>query len=112
MLGKNFLLGTGAIGILAWRLIDPKGSYATLFDISHLLTEAFAGYEVITRLVSMVLVDQFNGLVLGIAFTAFLYAALGAIRQAATWPLRYRRRMHVPLSRYTLPKRVSRLRFA
>ena len=108
MLGKNVLIGGIATACLAWRMADPKGSYATLYDISHMLTDTVAGYEMLTRLISLVLVDQFNGLMLGVAVTAFLYMALGGLRRAATWPMRYRERTRVPLSRYTVPRRFAR----
>ncbi|MEO1538004.1 MAG: hypothetical protein AAFR73_09760 [Pseudomonadota bacterium] len=107
MLGKNFLIGGLATAVLTWRMVDPKGSYAALYDISHGLTESVAGYEVLTRFISLVLVDQFNGLMLGVAVTAFLYMALGGIRRAAGWPLRYRTRTRLPLRRYTLPRRPA-----
>ena len=108
MLGKHFLLGGLATALLGWRMIDPKGSYAALYDASHYLTDAVAGYEVLTRLISLVLVDQFNGLMLGVAATAFLYMALSCLRQAAGWPMRYRARSRVPLSRYAVPGRMAR----
>ncbi len=108
MLGKHFLLGGLATAILGWRMYDPKGSYAALYDASHYLTDFVAGYEVLTRLVSLVLVDQFNGLMLGVAVTAFLYMGLSAIRRAAGWPMRVRARTKVPLSRYAVPGRMAR----
>ncbi len=105
MLGKHFLLGGLATALLAWRMVDPKGSYATLYDASHYLTDSVAGYEVLTRFISLVLVDQFNGLMLGVAVTAFLYMGLSGLRRAASWPLRYRERTRVPLTRYAVPRR-------
>ncbi|MEO0917301.1 MAG: hypothetical protein AAFY31_10020, partial [Pseudomonadota bacterium] len=103
MLGKHFLLGGLATAVLSWRMIDPKGSYAALYDISHSLTDSLAGYEVLTRFVSLVLVDQFNGLMLGVAVTAFLYMTLSGIRNAVRWPLRYRAKARFPLGRYAVP---------
>ncbi|MCG6883551.1 MAG: hypothetical protein LJE62_07330 [Silicimonas sp.] len=109
MLGKHFLLGGLATAILGWRIYDPKGSYAALYDVSHYLTDSLAGYEILTRLVSLVLVDQFNGLMLGVAATAFVYMSLGALRRAAGWPFRVRARTRVPLSRYAVPGRMVRV---
>jgi len=108
MLGKHFLLGALACGLLGWRMADPKGSYAALYDTSHYLTEAVAGHEVLTRLISLVLVDQFNGLMLGIAVTAFFYLGLSVLRQVASWPIRARARHRVPLGRYAVPGRMAR----
>jgi len=108
MLGKNVLIGGGATALLIWRMVDPKGSYAALYDASHTLTDAFAGYELVSRFISLVLVDQFNGLMLGVAVTAFLYMGLGAARHIATWPVRYRQRNRAPLARYAVPRRMRR----
>jgi hypothetical protein len=108
MLEKHFLLGGLATGLLGWRMADPKGSYAALYDASHYLTEAVAGQELLTRFISLVLVDQFNGLMLGVAVTAFFYLAMGGLRRAAGWPFRMRARSRVPLSRYSLPGRMAR----
>lgn len=108
MLGKHFLFGGLATALLSWRLIDPKGSYAALYDVSHSLTDGLAGYEVLSRFISLVLVDQFNGLMLGVAVTAFLYMLLNGIRNAVRWPMRYRARARVPLSRYAVPGRLVR----
>ena len=109
MLGKNVLIGGIATALLGWRMADPKGSYAALYDASHMLTDAVAGYEILTRFVSLILVDQFNGVMLGVAVTAFLYMALGGVRRVASWPLRYRERTRVPLSRYAVPGRAMRV---
>ena len=108
MLGRHFLLGGLATAILGWRIYDPKGSYAALYDLSHYLTDWLAGYEVLTRLVSLVLVDQFNGLMLGVAATAFAYLGLSALRRVVGWPFRVRARSRVPLSRYSVPGRMVR----
>lgn len=108
MLGKHFLLGGMASALLVWRMIDPKGSYAALYDASHHLTDVFAGYEVLTRFISLVMVDQFNGLMLGVAVTAFLYMTLGGLRSMAGWPMRlWSSRSRVPLRRYAVPGRVA-----
>lgn len=109
MLGKHFLLGGLATALLSWRMADPKGSYAALYDVSHSLTDLVAGQEVLTRFISLVLVDQFNGLMLGVAVTAFFYLILGALRQAAAWPFRARTKSRVPLERYSLPRRMARV---
>ncbi|MEM7717742.1 MAG: hypothetical protein AAF222_00935 [Pseudomonadota bacterium] len=108
MLGKHFLLGGLATALLSWRMIDPKGSYAALYDVSHSVTDSLAGYEILSRFISLILVDQFNGLMLGVAVTAFLYMMASGIRNAASWPLRYRERVRVPLRRYAVPGRMTR----
>lgn len=107
MLGKHMVLGGLATALLGWRMLDPKGSYAALYDMSHSLTDAVAGYEVLTRFISIVLVDQFNGLMMGIAVTAFIYVILSVLRRVLGWPLRVRARNRVPLARYAVPGRLA-----
>jgi len=104
MLGRQFLLGGAALAALGWRMVDPKGSYATLYDTSHYLTELLAGYDVIARFVSLVLVDQFNGLMLGVALSTLLYICLGGLRSLIQWPFQ-KRTPQLPLERYALPRR-------
>lgn len=103
MLGRHLILGGTAFGALSWRLWDPKGSYAALYDASHAMTDWLAGYEVLSRLVSLILVDQFNGLMMGIAASTLLYLTLGGLRSMITWP--FRRSERVPQTRYHLPNR-------
>ena len=105
MLGKHFLLGSLATATLGWRIWDPKGSYAVLYDASHYLADMVAGYEVLTRFISLVLVDQFNGLMMGVAVTAFFYFLVNVVKQLASWPLRARSRPRVPPSRYGIQGR-------
>jgi len=96
------------LAALSWRMVDPKGSYAALYDASHYMTEMVAGYDVLARFISIVLVDQFNGLMLGIALTALLYMALGSLKQVMRLPFRLGRKREFPLSRYAVPKRFVR----
>lgn len=103
MLGRHLLLGGAAIGALGWRMADPKGSYAALYDTSHYLTDALAGYDLISRFVSLVLVDQFNGLMMGIAISTLLYLTLGGLRNLALWPFKRTKTQRIPLNRYALP---------
>ena len=108
MLGRQFLLGGAALAALGWRMADPKGSYAALYDTSHYLTDLVAGYDVLARFISLVLVDQFNGLMLGIALSTLLYLCLGGLRSLARWPFQ-KRRPELPLERYAVPGRLARV---
>lgn len=108
MLSRQFLLGGAALAALGWRMADPKGSYAALYDISHYLTEMVAGYDVLARFISIVLVDQFNGLMLGVALMALLYMLVGSVKRVAGLPFRPSRKTGFPLSRYAVPKRLVR----
>ena len=75
MLGRA-VIGAGALGAYAWRVEDPKGSYAAFYDLSDWLTglvltgEGIAGY--LRNFVNLILIDQADGFLLGMAFFALL----------------------------------------
>ena len=92
MIGRHIILGSMASGALGWRLYDPKGSYAVLYDVSHWLTDLVSGYEILTRFIGLILVDQFNGLMLGILLGLVLHGAMDGLRRLITLPMRVVRR--------------------
>ena len=96
MIGRHFILGGLATGGLGWRMFDPKGSYAALYDISHWMTELVSGYEALTRFISLIFVDQFNGLMLGIVIGTVLHMTLGGLKHLAAWPFRALRSRPLP----------------
>lgn len=98
MIGRYFILGGLATGGLGWRMYDPKGSYAALYDISHWMTELVSGYEALTRFISLILVDQFNGLMLGIVIGTLLHMTLGGLKHLLAWPLRAMKPRPVPVT--------------
>lgn len=78
MTARNLII-VGAAGTgLGWRVADPVGSYAALYEASHFLTELLAGNDLISRAVGLILVDQFNGLMIGIMIGALL-SLIGAV---------------------------------
>ncbi len=88
MLGRA-VIGAGAIGAYAWRVEDPKGSYAAFYDLSDWLTglvltgEGIAGY--MRNFVNLILIDQADGFLLGMAFFALLSLVFWPFKTAGRW---------------------------
>ncbi|WP_411892551.1 hypothetical protein [Yoonia sp. SDW83-1] len=61
-----------AIAAAIWRLNDPTGSYGTLLEISKFLTRIFSEKDLIRTGIGMLLVDQFNGFIVGIFAASIL----------------------------------------
>ncbi len=78
------MLGAAAAGLYAWRIEDPKTSYAVFFDISDWLTrwliagEGAAGF--LRNAVNLILIDQADGFLLGMAFMALLSLLFWPVR--------------------------------
>ncbi len=89
-------VGLIACGLYAWRVYDPKGSYAVFYDASNwlagwLLTgDGLAG--LLRNLVNLILLDQAEGFLLGIVFLSLLQAPVWAVRRGAGWCWRRYRR--------------------
>lgn len=81
-------LGIAACGVYFWRVQDPKGSYAIFYDATDWLTTAISGLFVsdgavvgfIRNAINLVLLDQVEGFLIGIAFVSLLSGLL--------WPFR------------------------
>jgi len=88
MLGRA-VIGAGALGAYAWRVEDPKGSYAAFYDLSDWLTglvltgEGIAGY--LRNFVNLILIDQADGFLLGMAFFALLSLIFWPFKTAGKW---------------------------
>ena len=95
MLGRA-VIGAGAIGAYAWRVDDPKGAYAAFYDLSDWLTglvltgEGIAGY--LRNCVNLILIDQADGFLLGMAFFALLSLVFWPFKTAGKWGARKLRR--------------------
>ena len=91
MLGR-VVVGAGALGAYAWRVEDPKGSYATFFDLSDWLTGlVLTGERMTTYLrnfVNLILIDQADGFLLGMAFFALLSLIFWPFKVAGKWGAR------------------------
>lgn len=81
--------GGGALGIYAWRVNDPKGSYAVFFDTADWFTGWFisGGWpsDLARNMVNLILIDQADGFLLGMAFFAFLSILFWPIRAGCSW---------------------------
>lgn len=84
--------GATALGLYGWRIEDPKGSYAAFFDVSNWLTglvvsgDGLAHY--IRNVVNLILIDQADGFLLGMAFMALVSVILWPVRLSCTWASR------------------------
>ncbi len=86
--GFRTTLGIAACGIYYWRVQDPKGSYAIFYDATDWLTRnvtsLFVADGAITNFlrnaINLVLVDQVEGFLIGVAFVTLIAAIL--------WPLK------------------------
>ena len=85
----RLLIGVGSLGLYGWRVHDPKGSYAAFFDASDWLTswiiasDGAAGY--LKSFANIILVDQADGFLLGMAFMAMLSIVFWPFRKAGRW---------------------------
>ena len=86
------LTGLAALGGYGWRLDDPKTSYAVFFDISDWLTSWFVKSDGIFALgrnfLNLVLIEQADGFLLGMAFFALLSIVVWPFRACAGWCVR------------------------
>ena len=83
------LTGCAALGLYGWRVEDPKGSYAAFYDASDWLTswlvagEGAWGYA--RNFANLILVDQADGFLLGMAFMALISLIIWPFRAAGGW---------------------------
>jgi hypothetical protein len=81
--------GAAALGLYGWRVEDPKGSYAAFFDASNWLTgwvlaeEGLAGLA--RNMINLILIDQADGFLLGMAFFALLSVVLWPLKACGRW---------------------------
>lgn len=82
-------IGCLACAVYGWRIWDPKASYAAFFDAANWLTsfllvgEGWAG--VVRNAVNLILLDQADGFLLGIAFFALISAVFWPFRVCGRW---------------------------
>ena len=85
----RFLTGAGALGLYGWRIEDPKGSYAAFYDASNWLTGWIVAGEgiwtYVRNAVNLILVDQADGFLLGMAFMALLSIVFWPFRASGRW---------------------------
>lgn len=81
-------LGIAACGLYAWRVQDPKGAYAAFYDATDWLTTAVSNLFVsdgavtgfLRNTFNLILVDQVEGFLIGIAFVTVLAAILWPVK--------------------------------
>lgn len=81
-------LGIAACGLYAWRVQDPKGAYAAFYDATDWLTTAVSNLFVadgavtgfLRNTINLVLVDQVEGFLIGIAFVTVIAAVLWPVK--------------------------------
>ena len=81
--------GGAALGLYGWRIEDPKGSYAAFFDVSDWITSVVLSGDGIwgymRNIVNLILVDQANGFLLGMAFFALLSVLFWPFKASGRW---------------------------
>ncbi|MEM7509001.1 MAG: hypothetical protein AAF415_19940 [Pseudomonadota bacterium] len=84
-------IGVSALGLYGWRVADPKGSYAAFYDAADWATGFLIGSEGamgwVKNLVTLILVDQTDGFLLGMAFMALLSVLFWPVRAGGRWCL-------------------------
>jgi hypothetical protein len=98
----RIVLGAIACALYFWRIQDPKGSYAAFYDAANWSTDwliADGGLSgMLKNVVNMVLLDQADGFLLGIAFSTLLSLLFWPFRAAGRWSLRSMKRRPRPAS--------------
>ena len=84
MPGIRMYIGAAACAVYFWRVQDPKGSYAVFYDITDWLTALVSSLFVtdgavvgfLRNALNLVLLDQVEGFLIGIAFATLFSAFL------------------------------------
>jgi hypothetical protein len=83
------LIGLIACGLYSWRIYDPKQSYAGFYDAANWLTgwllDDGGVIGTLRRIVNLVLLDQVEGFLIGIAIVTLLSLPIWALRKSAGW---------------------------
>ncbi|MEM7743095.1 MAG: hypothetical protein AAF409_05240 [Pseudomonadota bacterium] len=78
------LTGLGALGVYGWRVHDPKTSYGVFFDVSDWFTSFIVSSEGawvwVRNAINLILIDQADGFLLGMAFFALVSILLWPVR--------------------------------
>ncbi|MEM1398802.1 MAG: hypothetical protein AAGF58_02920 [Pseudomonadota bacterium] len=91
MLGRS-VVGVGAVGLYGWRVADPKTSYGFFFDVSDWLTswvvQGEGAMTLLRNMINLVLVEQAEGFLLGMAVVALFSVMLWPFRAAGRYTVR------------------------
>ncbi len=90
------LIGLIACGLYSWRIYDPKQSYAGFYDAANWLTgwllDESGVIGTLRRMVNLVLLDQVEGFLIGIAIVTLLSLPFWVLRKSAGWGVGLARR--------------------
>ena len=109
----RILIGLLACGVYVWRVLDPKAAYAVLYDLTDWTTAAiaalFVGDDAVTSFVrsalNLVLVDQAEGFLIGVALTALASVVFWPVRAGGRAAVSAIRRLrHHPTDREPPPR--------
>lgn len=93
---RRFGVIIAALLAMLWRIDYPADSYRVLLDVSNTLTSSVLTDGFIKRMVNLILVDQFNGLMTGIIISnlfSLLWWALTAPLRALGSLLKRKKRL-------------------
>ncbi len=87
------LVGLGAGAVYVWRVQEPKASYAVVYDITDWTTDTLsrlfvtgdAATEFLRNALNLVLVDQLEGFLIGIAVATLLSAVFWPFKAGGRW---------------------------
>lgn len=87
MIRSHIILGVAACGGLAWRVHDPIGSYTNLFEAVRWLLQTASASELVAKSVSLVLVDQINGILIGLVLASLAHIMISIVKRsvASIW---------------------------
>ena len=83
MVSKHTVLGVTAALALYWRASDPIESYAALFSVTNWLTNIFMDHELLSNSLNMLLLDQFNGILIGLVLASILHIVISTAKNSA-----------------------------
>ena len=84
----NTVLGLVAALALCWRIFDPTGSYAFLFDVVSWAADTFTSSGLLINSISMLLLDQLNGILIGLCLTSIVRFICLVVHNSVTFLLR------------------------
>ena len=97
-------IGLAASAVYLWRVQDPKGSYAIFYDVTDWLTTLVSGLFVsdgaivgfVRNTINLVLLDQVEGVLIGIALASLFSAVLWPFKAAGRAAVRTVRKLRQP----------------
>ena len=69
-----------SVGGLAWRMLDPSGSYNAVFHLAEGMASFLPGGFVVARAAGLFIADQFVGFLFGMGFASSIYLIFLGLR--------------------------------